>query len=139
MCHHWKAPQKDRVITRILTQKYRMDPLYIESSIVYKDSHADYETFLKLANAVYVYQRNLQHLMIKMYKAKDSLNPSFIREFFKLRGLQFNLTIKNTFNIPKIRTTSYGIDTVEYLGQKPWLMLPPNVRESASLIACKKD
>ena len=38
--------------------------------IVYKNSHADYETLLKLDNAVSIHQRNLQYLMIEIYKTK---------------------------------------------------------------------
>ena len=38
--------------------------------IVYKDSHADYETLLKLDNAVSIHQRNLQYLMIEIHKTK---------------------------------------------------------------------
>ena len=48
--------------------------------IVYKDTHADYEALLKLDNAVSVHQRNLQYLTTEIYKAKDSLNPSFMKE-----------------------------------------------------------
>ena len=96
--------------------------------IVYKDTHADYEALLKLDNAVSVHQRNLQYLMTEIYKTKSSLNPSFMKELFKPRDLQYNLRNKNTVHIPKVRTTSYGIETVQYSGQNLWQMLPPNVR-----------
>ena len=50
--------------------------------IVYKNSHADYESLLKLDNAVSIHQRNLQYLMIEIYKTKRSPNPSFMSEIF---------------------------------------------------------
>ena len=81
--------------------------------IVYKDIHADYETLLKLDNAVSVHHRNLQYLMMEICRSKNSLNPSFITEFFKPRDIQYNLRNKNTLDIPKITTTSYGIETVQ--------------------------
>ena len=37
--------------------------------IVYKNSHVGYETLLKLDNAVPIHQRNLQYLVIGIYKA----------------------------------------------------------------------
>ena len=43
---------------------------------VYKDSHADYEALLKFDNAVSIHQRNLQHLMIEIYKTKNNPNPA---------------------------------------------------------------
>ena len=103
--------------------------------IVYKDTHADYEALLKY-NAVSVHQRNLQYLMTEMYKIKNSLNPSFMRELFKPRDLQCKL--RNTLQIPKVRTTSYRIEAVQFIGKRLWQMLPPNVRESPSLIALNK-
>ena len=107
--------------------------------IAYKDTHADYEALLNLDNAVSLRQRNLQYSMIEMYKTKNSLNPSFMRELLKPRNLQYNLRSKNTLEIPKVWTTLYGIETVQFIGQKLWQMLCPNVRESPSLIAFKRE
>ena len=107
--------------------------------IVYKDTHANYEALLKLDNAVSVHQRNLQYLMTEMCKATNSLNPSFISELSKPRDLQYNLRSKNILEIPKVRTTSYGIETAQFIGQRLWQMLPPNVKASPSLIAFKKN
>ena len=106
--------------------------------IVYKDTHADCEALLKLDNAVSVHQRNLQYLMTEIYKTKNSLNPSFKKELFKPRDLQYNLRNKNTLAIPKVVTTSYNIETVQFIGQKLWQILLPNVTESPSLKAFKK-
>ena len=86
-----------------------------------------------------VHQRNLQYLMTEVYKTKKGLNPSFMRELFKQRDLPYNLRNKNTRNVPKVRTTSYGTETVQFIGRKLWQMLPPNVREYLSLIAFKKE
>ena len=86
--------------------------------IVYKSSHADYETLLKLDNAVSIHQRNLQYLMIEIYKTKKSLNPSCMSEIFEARDVQYDVRNKNTLSITNTKTTSYGIETVRYLGQK---------------------
>ena len=107
--------------------------------IVYNNSHVDYESLLKPDNAVSIHQRNLQYLMIEIYKTKKSLNPSFISEIFEARDVQYDLRNKNTLSIPNAKTTSYGIETVRYLGQKLWQTLPHNVRESQSLTAFKKE
>ena len=88
--------------------------------IVYKNSHADYETLLKLDNAVFIHQRNLQYLMIEINKTQKSLNTSFMSEICVARDVQYDLRIKNTLGIPNAKTTSYGIETVRYLGQKLW-------------------
>ena len=98
--------------------------------IVYKDTYADYEASLKRGSAMSVHQRNLQYLITEIYKTKNRLNPSFMRELFKPRDLQYDLRNKNTADIPEVSTTSYGIETWQCISQKLWLMLPPSVRES---------
>ena len=75
--------------------------------IVYKDTHADYEALLKLYNAVFVHQCNLQYLTTEIYKVKNRLNPSFKRELFKPRDLQHNLGKENQKS-----TTPHGIETL---------------------------
>ena len=84
--------------------------------IVYKNSRANYKTLLKLDNAVSIHQRNLQYLMIELYKTKNNLNPSFMSEIVEARDVQYDLRCKNTLGIQSARTTSYGIETVRYLG-----------------------
>ena len=82
-----------------------------------KNSHADYETLLELDNEVPIHQRNLQYLMIEIYKTNNNLNPSFMSEIFEARDVQYDLRNKNSLGIPNARTTSYGIETRRYLGQ----------------------
>ena len=62
--------------------------------IVYRNIHTDYEALLKLDNAVSVHQCNLQYLMTEIYKTRNDLNPSFMRELFKPRDLQYTLRNK---------------------------------------------
>ena len=88
--------------------------------IVCKGTHIDYEALLQPDKAMSVHQRNLQYLMTKIYKTKNSQNPSFIKELLKARDLQHNLRNKNTLAITKVRTISYGIETVQLIGQKLW-------------------
>ena len=60
-------------------------------------------------------------------------------KFFEARDVQYDLRNKNTLGIPNAKTTSYGIETVRYLGQKLWQTLPRSVGESQSLTAFKKE
>ena len=60
-------------------------------------------------------------------------------EIFEARDVQYNLRNKNTLGIPNTTATSYGIETVRYLGQKLWQTLPRSGRECQSLTAFKKE
>ena len=46
--------------------------------IAYKDNVSTFEKLLEMDNSVTVHQRNLQLLMVEIYKTKYNLNPSFM-------------------------------------------------------------
>ena len=50
--------------------------------IAYKDNVSTFEKLLEMDNSVTVHQRNLQLLMVEIYKTKYNLNPSFMKQIF---------------------------------------------------------
>ena len=92
--------------------------------IAYKDNTSNFETLLEIDNSISVHQKNLQLLMIAIYKTKNQLNPSFMLEIFEEKALPYQLRCSSTLNLPKVRTTCYGTDTVRFMGQKAWAKLP---------------
>ena len=60
-----------------------------------------------------------------------------MRELFKPRNLQYNLRIKDSLDISKVRSTSYGIETVQFIGQKLWLM--PGLIKSICACECRSE
>ena len=71
--------------------------------------------------SITVHQRNLQYLMTEMYKIKNGLNPAFMREIFCQQESQYNLRNSNDFSLPRIKTVTYGSETIRtlqsYLGK----------------------
>ena len=53
--------------------------------ISYKDMKSDFDQMLLRDNAVPIHIRNLQLLMIEIYKTKWELNPAFMKEIFDCR------------------------------------------------------
>ena len=51
--------------------------------IAYKDNVATFEKLLEMDSSVTVHQRNLQLLMVEIYKTKCNLNPSFMKQIFE--------------------------------------------------------
>ena len=107
--------------------------------IVYNDSQSDFSALLKLDNAVSVHQRNLQCLLIEIYKTKNNLNPSFMSEIFEERKVHYDLRSKNTLQSLNARTTAHGIESVRFLGHKLWKTIPNYIKESQSLTSFKKQ
>ena len=61
--------------------------------IVYRDTESSFDELLAKHNSVSVHQRNLQLLMIEIYKTKKrSLNPPFMGDIFVERtNISYNL------------------------------------------------
>ena len=67
-------------------------------------------------NLVTVHQRNLQLIMIEIYKAKHDLNTSFMKQIFEEKLIPYNLRCSGKLQLPKAKTTGLGIDIVRFVG-----------------------
>ena len=79
--------------------------------IAYRGYESDFETLLKWDNSVTVHQRNLQLLMVKIYKTKVNLNPEFMKDVFITNDVPYRLRSGNSLLQPSASTTNtnFGI------------------------------
>ena len=82
--------------------------------IAYKDCKNDFGSLLGQSNSVSIHTRNLQLLMTEIFKTKFDLNPPFMKDFFTERGNG------NDAQLPKARTSTFGVQALAYLGNKLW-------------------
>ena len=106
--------------------------------IAYKDYGNDFGFLKEQTKSVPIHVRNLQLLMTEMYKTKSDLNPPFMKDIFKERNISYNLRRGNDAQLPKVRTTSFGIESIAYLGNKLWQLLPLEIKQSNTLPTFKK-
>ena len=57
-----------------------------------------------------IHQRNLQLLMIEIFKTKNNLNPTFMKDIFAEKNSYYSLRNPNHLQLPKVRTTIYGTE-----------------------------
>ena len=76
--------------------------------------------------------------MIEIYKTKQSLNPTMTRDVFAERNNRHNLRNENHLRLPVTKTTTYGLETIEYRGCLLWSKLPPEIKDSKSLSELKR-
>ena len=98
-----------------------------------------FNTLLEKDNSVSIHAKNLQTLMIEMFKTKVNINPPFMKEIFCERTVTYNLRNNNEFLLPRVRTTSYGSETIKYIGQRLWLSVPQHIRDAQSINEFKKQ
>ena len=79
--------------------------------IAYKDHRNDFGYLLEQSNSVPIHVRNLLLLMTEIFKTKSHLNPSFMEDIFQERNMNYNLRRGNDAQVPKVRNTSFGLET----------------------------
>ena len=106
--------------------------------ITYKDTEPTFSELLQKDSAVTIHTKNLQILMIEMYKTRNGLNHSFIQEIFCDNTTYYNLRNNNEFFQPRVRSVNNGTESVRFKGPQLWQMLPPTIRNSQSLCQFKR-
>ena len=127
MCHNRSYNNR---INRLHERSLRM---------VYNDKQSSFEELLKKDGSVSIHIKNTQLLMIEMYKVKNNLAPVLLCEIFKVKtGSKYDFRTKQDFEIPKVRTSNFGTESLRYLGPKLWETVPSSIRELESLESFKR-
>ena len=66
-------------------------------------------------------------------QTKRSLNVQFMKNIFTQRNISYNLSHGDDAQLPKVRTTPFGFESIPYLGNKLWQHLPQEIKQSSSL------
>ena len=76
-------------------------------------------------------------LTIEIYKTRNGLNPSFLRQICEEKVLPYNLRCSDKLQLPKAKTTGLGIDTVKFVGKGGVCEPPPELKNQTPLIFSK--
>ena len=85
-----------------------------------------------------IHQRNLQLLMTEIFKTKNNVNPIFMKDIFAIKNSYYSLRNPNNLQLPKIRTTKYGTENIQFRGCSVWSSLPNSLKDSDSLQGFKR-
>ena len=66
------------------------------------------------------HHRNLQKLVIEIFKVKNGLSPELMNDVFEFIEKLYSLRTTSHFRSRKTRTRKHGIGTPSYLGHKSW-------------------
>ena len=105
--------------------------------ITYKDAESTYSELLEKDCAATIHTKNLQLLMIEMFKIKNGLNPSFMEGIFRENAAHYNLRNNNEFAQPRVKSVGNGTESIRFKGPQLWQMLPPTIRNLESLCQFK--
>ena len=69
---------------------------------------SSFEELLHRKEEVTIHDKNLQKLILEVYRCMTSANPSFLWEFFNKNELPYSLRINNLLQLPSTKTKSMG-------------------------------
>ena len=93
-------------------------------TVLLRDFDSTFEDLLHRNMEVTIHVKNLQKLMLEVYKCITSGNPSFLWDFFNRKMLPYSLRINDLLQLPKTRTSRYGNESLSLWGSMVWNRLP---------------
>ena len=98
--------------------------------LVYSDYASSYEVLLAKSNETTIHVQTIRLLAFEIYKTLNNMNPSFMKDYFLEKHVYHDLRITNPLQIPKVRTTNYGIKSLSFQGPKIWNSLPADIKSA---------
>ena len=83
--------------------------------------------------------QQLRQLATEIYKSLTDLSPEFIKPFFTVKELPYNLRNVHILNLPSARTTYYGTNSILSRACQVWNNLPLSIKQSQSLLEFKTN
>ena len=107
--------------------------------IVLDDFASDFKTLLQNNNDISNHHRNIQTLLIELYKIRNGLAPPLVESMFHIRNNRYNLRHFQEFATERKRTVDYGLETLSYRAPQLWSLLPEEIKQTESLSEFKRN
>ena len=107
--------------------------------LILNDHTNDFDTLLQNNNDTCNHHRNIQTLMIEIFKMKNNLNPPIVGFMFERRNNPYNLRNFQEFATKRKRTVKMSLETLKYRSPQLWSILPENLRQITSLVQFKES
>ena len=72
-------------------------------------------------------------MAIEVFKIINKQTPVYLHDLVTLKKSSYTFRYNNTVNIPRVKTTRYGLYSLRYVAAKLWNELPNDLREGISL------
>mgnify|MGYP001792265277 CR=1 FL=1 len=101
--------------------------------LLYNSYDTTFDELLLISGEVSTHMRCIWFLLAEIYKFINGLSPPIMNEVFTIRENTYNIRNFNIFGGDVPKSNRYGINTIPYLGNKLWNIIPINIRNSPSL------
>ena len=101
--------------------------------IAYQDHNSTFNELLAKDGSFKIHDRNLQKLLIEIFKVKMKLGLEIMNEVFDIIECRYPLRNELRFKLRNIHTVKYGIETAAFVGSRIWTNMHNELKESTSL------
>ena len=96
--------------------------------VLYGDYDASFEDLLRRSGEPTIRCKNLQKLMLEIYKCINAACPSFMSQFFTPKDIQYDLRTNILLQLPGTNTLVYGNNSLSFRGTILWNTLPGTIK-----------
>ena len=86
-----------------------------------------------------LHQKQLCQLTTKICKILTDLSPKFIKPFFTIKEIPYELRNRHILNLPSARTSYYCTNSILFRACQVWNNLPRSIKQSQSLLEFKTN
>ena len=103
-----------------------------EHCVLRTDYQTDFGSLREQRSLVSIHVKNLQLLITEIYKTRSGLSLPFMKDIFADWNTGYDLRHSNDSQLPKVHTTTYGIETISFLGNRLWPTLPNIIKRAST-------
>ena len=106
--------------------------------VPYKNNNLLFNKCLMKEAGITINVKNLQKLMLEVFKTLNYLNPSYLWDLFSVKQVGYNLRTKNLMMLPQIKTQTYGVNSITFRGSILWNALSDDIKTCDNVVAFRK-
>ena len=92
---------------------------------------------LEKSDTATIHIKNLQKLVLGIYKLMNHLNPSYIWHLHERKEIQYDLRTKHLFKLAITRTVKFGMESLSFRGSLLWNNLNNEIKELPTVASFK--
>ena len=100
---------------------------------LFNDYTSSFEEILQKIGSDRIHVKNLQNLMIEIFKCLSHENPSFMWDIFERKALTYILRSSSLLQLQKAKTTIYSTSSLAFRDSILWNSLPGTIKDSPSV------